>query len=72
MLIESGADVNIQDTNGWTILHHACEKGLRSILSEVMALYEQGKTKKVGVNKLTNKHYHMLHLAAMNNHPEVI
>jgi ankyrin repeat protein len=28
-LILSGADINEQDTNGWTVLHHACERGLR-------------------------------------------
>ena len=24
LLLLSGADVNEQDTNGWTVLHHAC------------------------------------------------
>lgn len=28
MLITSGANLNEQDTNGWTILHHACERNL--------------------------------------------
>lgn len=32
MLILSGADINEQDTNGWTVLHHACERGLIEVL----------------------------------------
>lgn len=28
--------------------------------------------KRIGINKMTNKNYHILHLAAMNNHPEII
>jgi ankyrin repeat protein len=27
LLLSSGADVDIQDVNGWTSLHKACEKG---------------------------------------------
>lgn len=28
----SGANVNIQDTNGWTVLHHAASMGLKEIV----------------------------------------
>lgn len=72
LLLESGADPNVQDTNGWTILHHACEKGFKGVLGEVLDTYEKGKTRRIGLNKLTNKHYHILHLAAMSNHPSLI
>ena len=27
LLLDSGADVEMQDVNGWTSLHKACEKG---------------------------------------------
>lgn len=72
MLILSGADINEQDTNGWTVLHHACERGLVEVIQEIFKLWSEGKTKKVLLNKLTNKNYHILHLAAMNNHPKTI
>jgi ankyrin repeat protein len=71
-LILSGADINEQDTNGWTVLHHACEKGMKEILVEIFKIWEDGKTKRIAINKMTNKNYHILHLAAMNNHPEII
>jgi ankyrin repeat protein len=31
-LIKSGADVNIQDTNGWTVLHHAASLGEKNVI----------------------------------------
>lgn len=71
-LIISGADINEQDTNGWTVLHHACERGLKDILDLIFKLWEEGKTKKILINKFTNKNYHILHIAAMFNHPEII
>lgn len=64
--------MNEQDTNGWTVLHHACEKGMKEIIVEIFKIWEEGKTKRISVNKLTNKNYHILHLAAMNNHPGII
>jgi ankyrin repeat protein len=72
MLITSGAELNEQDTNGWTILHHACEWGLIEVLELVFKIWQDGKTKKVQLNKLTNKNYHLLHIAAMNNQSAII
>lgn len=72
MLITSGANLNEQDTNGWTILHHACERGLTEVLDLVLKLWQEGKTKKVQLNKVTNKNYHILHIAAMSNNHSVI
>lgn len=31
-LIKSGADVNISDTNGWTVLHHAASLGYKEVV----------------------------------------
>lgn len=53
-------------------MHHACERGLKEVMSELFRIWEEGKCKKIALNKLTNKNYHILHLAAMNNHADVI
>lgn len=64
-LIKSGADVNTQDTNGWTVLHHAASLGLKDVVTE---LIDNSEHSKLDVNKVTNKRYHALHIAAMENH----
>ena len=71
-LVLSGADINEQDTNGWTVLHYACERGLKEVLEVLLGLWEQGKCGRIQLNRPTNKAYHMLHVAALNNHPDVI
>jgi len=35
--INKGVDVNIQDENGWTPLHIACEKGCKDIVMHLIA-----------------------------------
>jgi ankyrin repeat protein len=35
ILLKSGADVNEQDSNGWTIFHHIAEKGFTEILKQI-------------------------------------
>jgi len=72
LLVLSGADINEQDTNGWTAMHHACDKGLKEVLAALFAIWEEGKCMRPALNKMTNKNYHMLHLAAMGNHSETI
>lgn len=68
-LLKNGADINEQDTNGWTVLHHACHLGLKPV---VELLITDQKETGIDLNKTTNKRYHCLHLAAMSNHPEII
>ena len=41
-------------------------------MEEIFRIWLEGKTKKILINRLTNKNYHILHLAAMNNHPQII
>ncbi len=73
-MIKSGADLNEQDTNGWTILHHSCERGLKEIVE--MLIKEKKYFEYLNVNKRTNKRtnksLHALHLAASNNYPDII
>lgn len=45
---------------------------MKEIIVEIFKIWEEGKTKKIAINKMTNKNYHVLHLAAMNNHPDII
>jgi hypothetical protein len=65
MLLKSGANINEQDTNGWTVLHHACAMGNRTIVEKLVKEREKNK---LNINIFTNKRYHALHLAAMRNH----
>ena len=62
---ECHADVNNIDSNGWTPLHHACYIG---DLNSASFLIENGSK----VNAYSNKNRTPLHLAAMNNHVDVI
>lgn len=45
---------------------------MQEVLAEVFKIWEEGKVKRIAINKLTNKNYHILHLAAINNHPHII
>lgn len=65
MLLKSGADINEQDTNGWTILHHSAFMGKRNLVDFLVTKY------KPDLNKRTNKSLHALHLAASANHAEI-
>lgn len=69
MLLKSGANINEQDTNGWTVLHHASAMGNRTIVEKLVKEREKNK---LNINIFTNKRYHALHLAAMRNHSEII
>ena len=68
-LLKNGADINEQDTNGWTVLHHASHMGQKEI---VELLLSNPKEKGMNYNKVTNKRYHSLHLAAISDYPEII
>lgn len=59
-IIKCGANLNIVDANGWTPLHHACEKG---DLKAIEILIKED----VNVNVFSNKGYYPVHIAAMNN-----
>jgi ankyrin repeat protein len=59
-IISCGADVNIQDSNGWTPLHHACEAGNIEVVRTLLA-------NRADLNKFSNKGYYPLHIAALND-----
>ena len=64
-IIKCGADLNIVDANGWTALHHACEKGDIKVIEILIS-------ENVIVNAYSNKGYYPIHIAALNNHPSII
>ena len=72
--MKSGANINEQDTNGWTIFHHIAERGFLLLLKSIFKFYDTDSAQRssVKLNKLTNKGYHMLHIVAMNNHLDLI
>lgn len=45
---------------------------MKEIISQIFKIWEEGKAKRIAINKMTNKNYHILHLAAMNNHADTI
>ena len=57
--------MNLYDSNGWTALHHACETGDKTI---VKILLEN----EADLFKFSNKGYFPIHIAALNNHYEII
>jgi ankyrin repeat protein len=59
------ADVNNIDANGWTPLHHACYQG---DLDSASYLIESGSK----VNAFSNQNRTPMHLAAMNNHTDLV
>jgi ankyrin repeat protein len=64
-ILDCGADVNLIDSNGWTALHHAAEKGDTNTAQILLA-------HQANVNAYSNARKTPLHLAAFNNKPEMI
>jgi len=64
-IIDCGADVNLIDSNGWTALHHAAEKG---DIKAAQVLLEGG----ADVNAYSNNRRTPLHLASTSNNVEMI
>lgn len=71
-MLKSGADVNEQDSNGWTVFHHIAEMGCVEVLKVMFVEREGRRIAKLAINKATNKGYHMLHVAAMNDRVEIM
>lgn len=65
LLLDSGADVDIQDVNGWTSLHKACEKGNLELVGLLLS-------RRSNHMKRSNKGYTPLHIAAMNDHQKIV
>lgn len=64
-LLDYNADVNLEDYNGWTPLHHAAKKG---DLETCVELIQNGAY----VNAYSTSMKTPLHLAAFYNHPEIV
>lgn len=64
-VIKCGAEIDSTDSDGWTPLHHACKLG---VPEPVMTLLNN----QANLNIFSNKGYYPLHVAAMENHIEVI
>eukprot|EP00825_Cyclidium_porcatum_P019598 TRINITY_DN2230_c0_g1_i3.p1 TRINITY_DN2230_c0_g1~~TRINITY_DN2230_c0_g1_i3.p1 ORF type:complete len:744 (-),score=143.38 TRINITY_DN2230_c0_g1_i3:71-2302(-) len=64
-IISCNADIDISDSNGWTPLHYACEKGEINVVK----LLIQNKT---NIHKFSNKGYQPIHIAALNDQAEII
>jgi ankyrin repeat protein len=60
-IIDSKANVDNMDSNGWTALHHAAHNG---DLESASTLIQSG----ANVNAYSNQQKTPLHFAAMNNH----
>lgn len=55
----------MQDVNGWTSLHKACEKGNSQLVELLLA-------HRANANIASNKGYTPLHIAAMNNQDKIV
>ena len=64
-VIKNNADIDNEDSNGWTVLHHSCYNG---DYKSTQLLIKN----KANVYKMTNKKYLAIHLATMNDHAEII
>jgi len=64
-ILDCGANVNLIDSNGWTALHHAAEKG---DLKAAEILLDN----KANINAFSNARKTPLHLAAFNNKVEMV
>jgi len=62
---ECNANVNNIDANGWSALHHACYTGC---IDSARTLIESDAK----VNAFSNQNKTPLHLAALNNHVDLI
>ncbi len=56
-VLKCGADVDIQDSNGWTPLHYACDHG---DLEVVKILINDG----ANLSKFSNTGFYPIHIAA--------
>lgn len=65
-IIESKANMDNMDSNGWTALHHAAFNG---DLESALILINDGNA---NVNAYSNQQRTPLHLAALNDHQPVI
>ena len=65
ILLKNGADLNLQDEDGWTPLHWAAATGHRNALTCLMSLVAQPHI-------LTNKRQTLAHCAALNGHQTII
>lgn len=64
-VIKNNADIDIQDSNGWTVLHHSCYNGDYKSTQVLI-------TNKANLYKRTNKKYLPIHLATINDHAQII
>ena len=64
-LLQNGADINIQDVNGWTSLHKACEVGNMEMMELLLS-------KGASTTKASNKGWVPLHIAALHDHYQII
>lgn len=67
LMIQDGADVNIQNTQGWTALIAAASHGQSSIVQNLLEQYRG----QINVNLPENDGWTALHFAANNNHKNV-
>jgi len=65
-IIESRANVDNVDSNGWTALHHAAYNG---DLESAEVLLTEGRA---NPNAYSNQQKTPLHFAAFNNHVDII
>ena len=65
-IIDSKANMDNMDSNGWTALHHACHNG--DFESATILIRDGG----ANVNSYSNQQRTPLHFAALNNHKTVI
>lgn len=65
-IIETKANTDNMDSNGWTALHHAAHNG---DLEAAAILIKDGRA---NVNAYSNQQRTPLHFAALNNHKSVI
>lgn len=65
-IIESKANVDNMDSNGWTALHHAAHNG---DFESATILLRDGRAQ---VNAYSNQQRTPLHFAALNNHKDLI
>jgi ankyrin repeat protein len=65
-IIESKANMDNMDSNGWTALHHAANNG---DFDSAVILIRDGKA---NVNAYSNQQRTPLHFASLNNHKDII